>query len=395
MSPNDVPSSSATATAACGSRDAVLAAVLPTYGVFDTRELLDSHPEICDDKSIVLDVIYEEYCRRKSAGEAVDPNEFCGKFPNYQASVGRLLQVSDFVEGDFSVVGSGDFLGFNLRRQLGQGRFARVFLATETELGDRQVAVKISRHGNVEARTLGPLKHPNIIEIYSVQNDRETGLSVVCMPYLGNATLLDILDRLYAVPAPPKDAAIFRDVIAECAANAEPVQNPHVADSQLGVGSYVTAVARLGAQLAEVLHFIHSHGVFHQDVKPSNVLLAHGGRPVLLDFNLSIDGRHSDRLRGGTPTYMAPEQLRLLRRKDLAECATADSCSDVYALGLVLYELLAGRHPFGPIRQMPALDIADVLLWRMTVPVTPLRIRNPRVSRKLGAHCRALLGKRN
>ncbi len=361
----------------------VVATVLPAQGVFDTRKLLDSHPELKVNKSVVLDVIYEEYCRRKASGEVVDTEEFCERFPSYQASVSRLLQVSDFVDDDFLFTPKDYYLGFRLKRQLGRGRFARVFLATEPSLGDRQVAVKFSRNGTIEASTLGRLSHPHVVPIHSVQTDPDSGLSAVCMPYLGSATLLDVLDRIYEAKKPPVSAALFRDVIQSHAESAESVENPLPPDPLLGVGTYVTAVTRLGAQLADALHHVHLHGIYHQDFKPSNVLLASGGQPLLLDFNLSIDKRLSDCLRGGTPWYMAPEQLRMLLYGSTGDTTPADARSDVYALGIVLYELLAGRHPFGPTESLPAAELADLILQRMAAPLPSLQDLNPRVPRRL------------
>lgn len=360
-----------------------IAALLPASGVFDTRELLDRHPEWRQDKSLVLDVVYEEHCRRKAAGEVIDPNEFCKRFPSYQASVCRLLQVSDFLDDEIMFAPDDHFLGFRLVRTLGRGRFAHVYLATEPEVGDRQVAVKISHHGSVEARTLGRLKHPNVIEIYSVQTDPRSALSAVCMPYHGSATLLDVLDRIHESGKPPVAATLFRDVIEQANAGAVPVENPLPADPLLGKGAYADAVARMGAELADALHYVHLHNVYHQDFKPSNVLLASGGRPLLLDFNLSVDRRLVDSLRGGTPAYMAPEQLRVLLHDTKHDNTPADARSDVFALGVVLYELLCGRHPFGPIEPVSPIELADRLLGRMSGALVPPKKSNSRVSRRL------------
>src|SRR5262245_4510623 len=186
------------------SRSAVLTDLLPPTGVFDTRALLGHHPELRANKSLLLDVVFEEVCRRQEAGEVLNPDEFSARFPSYQASVGRLLQVYGFLdERSFLTdhgqpiawpMPGGEFLGFALLRELGRGSFARVFLAAESALGGRQVAVKVSKHGTAEAATLGRLSHPHIVPIYSVQTDERTGLSAVCMPYLGSVTLCDLLD---------------------------------------------------------------------------------------------------------------------------------------------------------------------------------------------------------
>src|SRR6185369_8619704 len=77
------------------------------------------------------------------------------------------------------------FLGFELLEDLGSGSFARVYLARQPELGDRLVALKVAQHGAREAQTLGRLRHPNIVPVHSIDTDPTTGLTAVCMAYLG------------------------------------------------------------------------------------------------------------------------------------------------------------------------------------------------------------------
>src|SRR5207253_10601572 len=125
-------------------------------------------------------------------------------------------------------------------------------------------------------------------------------------------------------------------------------------DSLLRGGTYVEGIVHLAAQVADALEYSHSQGVFHLDLKPSNVLLTPSGRPMLLDFNLAKDRECRGQLLGGTLPYMAPEQLRATadkasRERERPEEADLDGRADVFALGVLLYELLAGQHPFGPV----------------------------------------------
>lgn len=112
---------------------------------------------------------------------------------------------------------------------------------------------------------------------------------------------------------------------------------------ELGRRSYVDAVVRIMAQAADGLAHAHERGLLHRDLKPANILLAHDGRPLILDFNLAAarspatEGRA---LVGGTLPYMAPEQLA-----SLLDGRSTDARSDVFSLGVVLYELLVGRPP--------------------------------------------------
>ena len=102
----------------------------------------------------------------------------------------------------------------------------------------------------------------------------------------------------------------------------------------------------LGAQLADGLAHAHARGIVHRDLKPANVLLTDEGRPMLLDFNLSEDTKlraspEGGRM-GGTLPYMAPEQIDAFRSRR----GVVDGRCDLFALGVILYELLTGRHPF-------------------------------------------------
>ncbi len=116
----------------------------------------------------------------------------------------------------------------------------------------------------------------------------------------------------------------------------------------LGRSTYLRAAVWLIARLAEGLHHAHQRGVLHRDIKPSNILIGDDGQPLLLDFNLSQNdfGEQAQASLGGTVAYMAPEHLRALAGRDPALARTVDQRSDIYSLGVVLFEMLAGRRPF-------------------------------------------------
>src|SRR5207247_3990759 len=111
--------------------------------------------------------------------------------------------------------------------------------------------------------------------------------------------------------------------------------------------TYVEAVVWLGCCLADGLAHAHERGILHRDLKPANVLLTDDGQPMLLDFNLSEDvklrGSVAAARMGGTLPYMAPEQLQAFQDQ---RRVSFDGRSDIYALGVLLFELLTGRHPF-------------------------------------------------
>src|SRR6202034_3146989 len=121
------------------------------------------------------------------------------------------------------------------------------------------------------------------------------------------------------------------------------------AASGLRTCSYTDGVTAIGQQLAEALHFIHQRGICHLDLKPSNVLMTPDGRPMILDFNLSADAQAPDMRLGGTLAYMSPEQLLVSENPSGGDRSLVDSRTDLYSLGVMLYELLTGQHPFGPL----------------------------------------------
>lgn len=278
----------------------------------------------------------------------------------------------------------GNFLGFHLVEELGRGAFGRVFLARQGDLADRLVALKISTDLFEESQALAQLQHTHIVPIYSVH--QAGPFQAVCMPYLGSTTLATVCKGLQNRPSLPDSGKHFvstiqdrrstvrfdetirtdtggsslapRTVVRQAPAEPPRVGKFTAALETLERLTYVQAVVWLGGRLAAGLAHAHERGIFHRDLKPANVLLTDDGQPMLLDFNLSEDVKlrataAAARV-GGTLPYMAPEQLEAFRNKTPPP---ADGRSDLYALGVLLYELLSGRHPF----EVPAGPVADVL----------------------------------
>jgi serine/threonine protein kinase len=321
----------------------------------DLRAYLDQNPHVRQDKAGVLDLAVEAYCRQVEAGERPDPDEFCARFPTYAKSLRAAIQAYDYLRDNLSLldeergpiawpVEGETFLGFRLRRELGRGAFARVFLAEEPALGERRVAVKISPHGGAEAQTLGRIDHPNVVKVHAVRTDQASGLTAVCMPYLGGATLESVVATFHT--GRPRRAHAILDAARgaldpEAAPGDWPAPHP-----LLATGSYEEGVCLLGAQLAEALAFLHSRRIYHRDLKPSNVLLVPDGTPMLLDFNLSADPRAERERFGGTLPYMAPEQVLAAFVQGGSAAPAMDGRCDLFALGVILFQLLTGRHPF-------------------------------------------------
>jgi tetratricopeptide (TPR) repeat protein len=354
----------------------------------DAWAALQRHPELWDDAGAVQDLAYEEYMLREAAGRPPESEAFCERFGPHGPTLRKMIGVHKFLNPLLYRLTDPDWpepglqLGdFKLLRELGRGAFARVFLAVEGQAGGRLVVVKLSAGADDEARTLGPLEHPNIVPLLSARVFAQAGLRAVCMPFAGTATLHHLL-RL-AFPRPGSPAPRRAGVILEAARSADrpgdPAPAPRRPDPLLAHGSFADGVMHLGAQLADALAFAHERGVCHRDLKPSNVLLGPDGRPLLIDFNLSTAPLVRAKRRGGTLPYMAPEQVRAGLDDD--ELAPIDARADLFALGVLLYELLTGKHPFGPVPE--DLDDEDrfaaVLLQRQRAGFVPLRRLNPGV----------------
>lgn len=251
------------------------------------------------------------------------------------------------------VLRPGQRLGpYTVGRLLGIGGMAEVYAAKHATL-DRDVAVKVLNplfntdptfplRFLREARAVARLRHPNIITVYDYGEAGE--IAYLAMELAPGGTL-DVLVR-------------------SCRTLEE-------------------AVAAL-APVGEALQYAHDRGIVHRDIKPINVLVDERGRPLLADFGLarivseSLDIEVEDEI-AGTPQYMAPEQ---------AQRADVDFRADIYALGIVTYEVLAGRLPYdGP-------TVRDVLEMHLRLPPPSLRAAWPLAPEELDAAIRRATAKR-
>jgi len=154
----------------------------------------------------------------------------------------------------------------------------------------------------------------------------------------------------------------------------------------------IQAAVWIVARLADGLEHAHSRGLLHRDLKPSNILLAADGTPMLLDFNLAVEqlpesaeGDIRRALVGGTLPYMSPEHLDAFNPRGATSSDSVDERSDIYAMGLILFEILAGRHPFPESPPgIPLLDSIELMIaLRRQVP--SLRALSPDVPWSLDA----------
>jgi serine/threonine protein kinase/Tfp pilus assembly protein PilF len=250
-----------------------------------------------------------------------------------------------------------EVFGFRLKRQLGQGSFARVFQAEQADLAGRPVVLKVSLLAGNEPQTLAQLQHTHIVPIYSAHEDAPRRLRGVCMPYFGGASLSSVLACLWSHHPRPASGRQLREALSSVGGDLAPA--PPAATAAAGGAEgrpfapweglrYVRAAAWVVARLAEALQHAHQRGVLHRDVKPSNILLAADGQPMLLDFNVAEREGQTEGppALGGTVAYMSPEHLRAVASRDAGLARQVDRRADVYSLGLVLFEMLVGNRPF-------------------------------------------------
>ena len=253
-----------------------------------------------------------------------------------QADAARLVPGQEL--GDFRIV-----------EVLGTGSFATVYLAVQLSLG-RQVALKVAVSHDSEARTLASLEHEHIVPVYSEQVDGPRRLWLLCMKFVAGTDLEHVLRELTRRDRLEWSGQAILDAVDRLSRHEAMFDPAALRDRErLASSDFIEAACWIGARLAEALAHAHSRGVLHRDIKPANILLNRYGRPLLSDFNLAFcpAARKGDQHFGGTLLYMAPEHLDAFHAADGSSQDRVDQRSDIYSLGVVLYELLTGKPPVG------------------------------------------------
>lgn len=311
------------------------------------EELLNRRPELWNAPELAVELIYEEMCLRKERGEDDFAAQALKRFPQWRRQLQVMFECHRLLEAqepNFPAVGE-IVVGYRLLKRLGSGAGGQVFLAEQESLADRPVVIKLTSFGAQEHLHLARLQHTHIVPIYAVHDDPTRNLRVLCMPYLGGVTLEQLLRQLQSCPPHERDTA---SMVRFLGVSDSTACGP--AALMLTQCSYVEALCWIASRLADALQYALEIGLVHLDVKPANILIAADGQPMLLDFHLARSPLRRGELPeglGGTPPYMAPEQadgLATLARGEPMP-ADVDHRADIFALGAVLYESLAGTPP--------------------------------------------------
>ncbi len=308
--------------------------------------LLNQRPDLWHDPLQAIDVIYEEFCLRTATGQVDVASEIFGRFPRWADRLRLMIEFHNVIEEadnelaelEFPTVG--DLVsGFKIVEVLGSGSGGRVYLATQSDLADRSVVLKITANVGDEHLLLAGLQHTNIVPIHAVV-DGGRNLRVICMPFFGRATLATVLNRLEGVAVSSRSGF---DILQ--------IAGPDELTLRSGYRneSFARAACWIVAAIADALQFAHDRGCIHFDIKPANILIANDGQPLLLDFHLASRALRPDQIPagriGGTRQYMAPEQWDAMQSLKAGKPlgSAVDHRADIFALGAVLKELLGGQ----------------------------------------------------
>ncbi len=310
---------------------------------------------------VTPDLLFEECRLRKVAGESIDLADYRRAFPHCAAELERLWKLEETSPQSGSGKQAtrrmldrfqpGDAIDdFDLLTLLGSGAFARVFLARQRSM-QRLVALKLSADKSREPQTLAQLDHDHIVRIFDQRHVPEAGLRLLYMQYVPGGTLHDVVPLVKTVPAAQRSGGLLVQAVREALEKRGEADRLAAAWADAArKAPWPDIVCRLGIQLGEALEYAHQAGVLHRDIKPANVLLAGDGSPRLADFNISYSsttlGSTPAAYFGGSLAYMSPEQLEAAHPGRERTPDSLDGRSDLYSLGVLLWEVFHGQKPF-------------------------------------------------
>jgi len=321
--------------------------------------------------------ILDQYLLDREHGRYVDPDLLVAKHPELADPLKECLGGMALLDGDIAEFHQADTLphldldsaevgrrrlgAYELIREIGRGGMGIVYEALDTEL-DRRVALKVLPPASLlssqqklrfqnEARAAAQVQHPHIVPVHGI--GAEGGLHYYTMPIVEGTSVRRVIDRLRRESGDPrpKRLSVEDDAAEDDAQNditieqldLESVVGRFPRGRSVTAPQHLFAVAQLGLQTARALHAVHERGVIHRDIKPSNLLLDGQGDVWITDFGLARCQSHENHTRTGdvvgTLHYMSPEQGN-------GQNTMIDRRTDIYGLGVTLYELLALHRPF-------------------------------------------------
>jgi eukaryotic-like serine/threonine-protein kinase len=364
-----------------------------------------------------LHSLAEEFVDRWRRGEEPQWTEYARQFPGLASEIERLfptllllerngLEGSRLATENLSREESPEpslprIKGFHILREIGRGGMGRVYEAVELALG-RRVAVKVlpchhldehwrSQRFEREAKVAATLHHSNIVPVFGVGEDHGTHYYV--MQFIEGVSLdrfLFAFDRQRATAPnhtslpldnrltvdewstfPNSDQASLDGCELSQGVPCQHESGRGMLNAPASLANRFNVIAQIGCQVAEALQYAHTQGVVHRDIKPSNLLMDSDGKVWITDFGLAKSEDQSSMTQTGdllgTLRYMAPERFH----------GISDSRSDIYGLGMTLYELLAMRKAFDESSR-------ESLIYQiLNMPVPSLRQLNPNVPRDL------------
>lgn len=314
-------------------------------------------PELLSQGKVEPELLFEEIELRKKFGQTPSEADYASEFPAQLETIRQLLghqrpepKTRVLSKKSLANFRTGTQIDdFELIMELGKGAFATVFLARQISM-QRLVALKVSNDQGDEPKTLAQLDCKNIVRVYDVRDILQPQCRLLYMKFVAGGSLYDVIRATRELSLQDRSGASVLSVIDE---KAEKTGQDIPLDSRtrqriLGM-EWFEIVFWFGSEIAEGLAYAHEQEVLHRDLKPANILLTTEGVPQIVDFNVSfcsnVEGASAESFFGGSLAYMSPEQLEAFDPLHPREPNQLDAASDLYSLGIIVWELMFGSRP--------------------------------------------------